>query len=575
MGNNKKRILGGVFAVTAIMSVLLMLVAFTGEKVIELKLKGDKYQIIEVFSEYEEQSFELFLNDELLEDSEDYVVSVDSSDVNTEKVGVYYVKYDIEDHPDKSVIRTVGVVDTTAPELKLKGSDVKVIETKEYKESGFTAIDNYDGDISENVKIMGKVDTKVKGDYELIYEIVDSSDNYTSVKRKVSVIEDPNKPIVKPIKKPETIKPKDSVADKVVDDNENKKDEVKKEEIVYANEMKDMKYSGNNISFSGVSDTVITSVGLLAEGAEELTLELATKHDGKSYSFNLDVNNIPDGTYTLVAANLDNTPILENNKGKDRLGNATVAGRNVSISYPNNRIVIKVSPRTYTYDVAIQVGHGADDNGASGNGYIEKELNLMVSLYEKARFEQLGMRVYISRTSNNTYGEVSGDTSLKRLTRAAIRFGEVAAQSRSAYSNHHNSAGNGTSNGWQIIIANQATAKDLAIEHAVARAWNDVHPTRKGIMYGRDYQNGTIHNKIGGAVNNDRNFYAMIREPFERNKVYTAIYEMAFVSNKSEITDYMSNGKWMEVAEAKIKAYAEGLGYTYWPPTIESDVEDN
>lgn len=187
------------------------------------------------------------------------------------------------------------------------------------------------------------------------------------------------------------------MADKVVDDSENKKDDIKKDEIVYANEMKSMKYSGNKISFTGVSDTPITTVGLLKDGSDELALELATKLDGNSYSFNLDVSKLADGTYTLAAVNLNNAPILENNKGKDRLGNSTIAGRNVSITYPKNNIMIRVAPRSFTYDVAIQVGHGGSDNGASGNGFIEKELNLMVSLYEKARFEQLGMRVYISR----------------------------------------------------------------------------------------------------------------------------------------------------------------------------------
>lgn len=571
MVKNKKRFLGGVIGFTIIIVALLILTAFNKEKIIDIKLKGEKHQTIEVFSEYKEESYELYLNDKLLEDHEDYVVNVDSSEVDTSKVGFYYVIYEIEDHPDKKVLRTVDVVDTVAPEIKLKESDIKVIEGKEFIEPGFSATDNYDGDISDQVVVSGTVDTKIKGDYELVYEVTDSSNNTVSVKRKVSVIEDPNKPVVKPIKKPVTIKPKDNVVEKIVDDSENKKDEIKKEEIVYSNEIKSMKYSNNSIVFNGVSDNAVTSVGLLLEGSSDLALEIATKVDGSSYSFNLDITALAEGTYTLVAANLDNSPILEKNKGKDRLGSALVAGRNVTITYPDNKIVITVAPRKYTYDVAIQVGHGGSDNGASGNGFVEKELNLMVSLYEKARFEQLGMRVYISRTNNDTYGELSGDSSLHRLTRASIRFGEVASQSRAAYSNHHNSSGNGSSSGWQILVANQATASDLAIEHAVARAWDKVHPTRSGIMYGRNYQNGKINSKRNGEVNNDKNYYAMIREPYERNKVYTAIYEMAFLSNKNEIQAYMSNDTWMEVAEAKIKAYAEGLGFAYWSPTVEAE----
>mgnify|MGYP003295168540 FL=1 len=54
------------------------------------------------------------------------------------------------------------------------------------------------------------------------------------------------------------------------------------------------------------------------------------------------------------------------------------------------------------YKIIIDAGHGGDDPGASGNGIIEKNLNLDISNYMYDRFKSLGVPVKIIRTTDET-----------------------------------------------------------------------------------------------------------------------------------------------------------------------------
>ena len=52
--------------------------------------------------------------------------------------------------------------------------------------------------------------------------------------------------------------------------------------------------------------------------------------------------------------------------------------------------------------IVIDAGHGGDDPGASGNGIIEKDLNLKISQYMYDRFKDLGVPVKMTRTTDET-----------------------------------------------------------------------------------------------------------------------------------------------------------------------------
>ena len=107
-----------------------------------------------------------------------------TSNVDTSKVGVYQVKYNVSDAAGNEayeVIRDVIVKsegDTIAPTITLLGNLVKnVIIDTEYSDAGATANDNRDGDITENIEIISTVDTSVLGTYEVKYNVSDAHGN--------------------------------------------------------------------------------------------------------------------------------------------------------------------------------------------------------------------------------------------------------------------------------------------------------------------------------------------------------------------------------------------------------------
>ncbi len=69
--------------------------------------------------------------------------------------------------------------DTTPPNITLTGDDPQIIVAGDpYTELGAAAIDNNDGDISGSIVVdASAVDTTTVGDYNVTYNVVDSSGN--------------------------------------------------------------------------------------------------------------------------------------------------------------------------------------------------------------------------------------------------------------------------------------------------------------------------------------------------------------------------------------------------------------
>lgn len=78
--------------------------------------------------------------------------------------------------------------DKKAPEIALNGDAEMTVEAgSEFSDPGYTATDNYDGDLTDKVSVTGDVDTSKPGDYEIKYSVADSSKNEIEVKRTVHV----------------------------------------------------------------------------------------------------------------------------------------------------------------------------------------------------------------------------------------------------------------------------------------------------------------------------------------------------------------------------------------------------
>jgi N-acetylmuramoyl-L-alanine amidase len=62
----------------------------------------------------------------------------------------------------------------------------------------------------------------------------------------------------------------------------------------------------------------------------------------------------------------------------------------------------KEEPKVTEKKICIDPGHGGSDPGASGHGLIEKDLTLEASLYQKKRFEDHGIQVIMTRTTDKS-----------------------------------------------------------------------------------------------------------------------------------------------------------------------------
>ena len=117
-----------------------------------------------------------------------------SGSVDTSTIGTYTLTYDVSDtsgNPADSVTRTVNVVDTTVPVITLLGDTTVTIEVgATYTDSGATAADNYDGDLTSSIAIVNNVDTSTVGTYTVTYNVSDTSGNAAvPVTRTVNVVD--------------------------------------------------------------------------------------------------------------------------------------------------------------------------------------------------------------------------------------------------------------------------------------------------------------------------------------------------------------------------------------------------
>ena len=86
------------------------------------------------------------------------------------------------------VTKEIEIVNKKKPDIELTdGITITIILGTEFIEPGYKAISDYDGDLTDKVKISGSVDTKKEGTYTLTYTVEDSSKNKTTIKRTVIV----------------------------------------------------------------------------------------------------------------------------------------------------------------------------------------------------------------------------------------------------------------------------------------------------------------------------------------------------------------------------------------------------
>ena len=161
----KKKILIIVFLIFIIIITFLLCA--------QIRLKGKTVITLSYDEVYEEPGY-----------SSLFKVKV-TNNIKNNKVGKYKVTY-------KNFLfkkyRTVEIVDEVKPVITLIDDNVTILLNEEYKEPGYKAQDEYDGDLTDKVEIISGLKNNQVGTYKITYKVTDSSKNTTKISRVVNVV---------------------------------------------------------------------------------------------------------------------------------------------------------------------------------------------------------------------------------------------------------------------------------------------------------------------------------------------------------------------------------------------------
>lgn len=179
--NYKKFLIALLVSVSIFLVIGILSILFTPK----LTLNGDNYIKLKLNTPYVEKGVVATMNGKNISNKVNTNGNVDIT-----KPGKYDIEYSVkEGFITKTVKRTVEVIDDVFPTIELIGTKkATVCPDYEYKEEGYKATDNYDGDITDSVVVLER-------DNLITYTVKDSSNNETIVSREI-IKRDDEKPTI-------------------------------------------------------------------------------------------------------------------------------------------------------------------------------------------------------------------------------------------------------------------------------------------------------------------------------------------------------------------------------------------
>lgn len=184
VSNNKKKFkkwkLILIYVVIVLFMVLLTIIFFP-----RIELNGQDIIEISYNEKYIEPGYDLYVLNKKISNN----IEVDSN-ILEGKIGDYQISYIYNLLGIKiKKIRKVNIVDKVSPVITLKEDNIMVCPNKEIPEIEYSAVDEYDGDITSLVE-------RIENDNEVIFRVFDSSNNKAITSLKVDRT-DNEKPIIK------------------------------------------------------------------------------------------------------------------------------------------------------------------------------------------------------------------------------------------------------------------------------------------------------------------------------------------------------------------------------------------
>lgn len=178
----KKALKITLIVLTIIVSSVLIYCFYDFLFIYHMKLNGNNEIVIDVNSNYNDPGVELKYRGKKIND-----YNIDSN-LDTNKIGNYTINYS---KGKTKLSRKVIVEDLDNPNIELIGEEeLKITYKDKYIEPGYKANDNYDGDLTNKVKVTNNIDTNKLGQYEVKYEVMDNHNNKVEKIRRVNVIDD-------------------------------------------------------------------------------------------------------------------------------------------------------------------------------------------------------------------------------------------------------------------------------------------------------------------------------------------------------------------------------------------------
>lgn len=136
------------------------------------KLNGSEHVVIDYGYTYKDEGYIANVGDKTPN------IEVQNN-INLDKIGDYTITYTLNYKTyKKTLTRYISIVDKEVPVLEIDSKDDIYLElNKKFELPKYSAIDNYDKDITNNVTINNTVNNSKVGDYKVTYTISDSSNN--------------------------------------------------------------------------------------------------------------------------------------------------------------------------------------------------------------------------------------------------------------------------------------------------------------------------------------------------------------------------------------------------------------
>ena len=266
----------------------------------------------------------------------------------------------------------------------------------------------------------------------------------------------------------------------------------------------------------------------------------ATEHDIDlmqcGYAFDVDANAVVDDG--LVEGGSDAFVYYSDDSGNAiqaaSIGDALVAA--------NGEQSLSLASTTVNgaYVIALDPGHGGMDPGAQGNGKSEADLTWKIAVACKAKLEQYGFKVVMSRDQYGTYG---GNDFLYRVQRC------VSQGAQAFVSFHINSGGSGA-HGAEVYAptANGSSYTQASVELA-QKVMNNLHAL--GLSY-----RGVFQMELGDE-------FAVIRCAREQG-IPGILIEHGFISNSGDVWNYFSDAGCKRLGEADADAIIAQFPRSSW-----------